>query len=94
MHEEDEAYTANEARLRAIAESEGCGLNPDAERVQKVVGLMTRNFKEYGRYFCPCKQSHPLDPSKGTLCPCPEMGQEMAEAGHCFCRLFYRPAKD
>ena len=26
---------------------------------------------EFGKYYCPCKQSHPPDPEKDVLCPCP-----------------------
>lgn len=90
MFDEDEAYRANRDRLREFADRSGFVFNADAERVNKVIGLMTRNLKEFGRYFCPCKQSHPLDPAKDTLCPCPEIGGEIAAEGHCFCRLFYR----
>jgi ferredoxin-thioredoxin reductase catalytic subunit len=67
-------------------------LNPDPERVKKVVGLMTANFEAVGEYICPCKQQN-KPPVKGadTLCPCPEMGMEIEESGHCFCRLFVAP---
>jgi len=88
--EEDEAYRANFRRLEDIAGQKGLIFNPDLERVNKVVGLMTRNFKDFGDYFCPCKQSHPLDASKDTLCPCREIDEEIAAEGNCFCRLFYK----
>jgi ferredoxin-thioredoxin reductase catalytic subunit len=91
MFEEDEAYGANRERLRDIGERKGLIFNSDAERVNKVIGLMTRNLKDFGRYFCPCKQSHPLDPAKDTLCPCAEIDEEIAAEGHCFCRLFTKP---
>jgi len=88
--EEDDAYNANQVRLKKFAKEKGCVFNAEAERVNKVVGLMTRNFKEFGAYYCPCKQSHPLDPAKDTLCPCNTIDKELAQEGHCFCRLFYR----
>ncbi|MBN1911388.1 MAG: hypothetical protein JW818_16715 [Pirellulales bacterium] len=86
-----EAYDENLRRLQAVAEKEGLILNPDQERVQKVVGLMTENFTAVGEYVCPCKQQH-KPPVKGadTLCPCPEMMDEVAQEGHCFCRLFFK----
>ncbi|MBN1940172.1 MAG: hypothetical protein JW843_11330 [Candidatus Aminicenantes bacterium] len=89
--EENESYQANFRRLDEYAGRNGLVFNADSERVNKVVGLMTRNFVEFGHYFCPCKQSHPLDPAKDTRCPCREIDEEIAAEGNCFCRLFYRP---
>lgn len=83
-------YHRNLARIKEIAAQRGYLLNPDEERIRKVVGLMTINNSEFGKYFCPCKQSHPLDPGKDVLCPCPEMAGEIAKDGHCFCKLFFR----
>lgn len=83
-------YDRNLARLQTIAEKRRLTLNPDQARVQKVVGLMTENFKEHGHYYCPCKQEDG-PPVEGTdpLCPCPEMQDEIAQDGHCACRLFF-----
>ncbi|MBN1590696.1 MAG: hypothetical protein JW888_14375 [Pirellulales bacterium] len=85
-------YDKNLARLQTIANEEQLVLNPDEARVQKVVGLMTENFAAVGEYVCPCKQKN-KPPLKGvdTLCPCPELMKEIAEEGHCFCRLFFTP---
>ncbi|RKX70130.1 ferredoxin:thioredoxin reductase [candidate division WOR-3 bacterium] len=94
MFEEDDAYLENLRRLEKIAREKGYIFNPDKERVNKVVGLMTKNFKEFGKYYCPCKQHHPLDPEKDPLCPCPDLDQEVARDGHCYCRLFYKKGGD
>jgi len=75
--------------LRQTAERNGYILNPDSERVAKVVGLMTENLVAAGRRFCPCKQTHPLDRDKDVTCPCPAWKAEIDRDGHCFCRLFY-----
>ncbi|HEC78048.1 MAG TPA: ferredoxin:thioredoxin reductase [candidate division WOR-3 bacterium] len=83
-------YNENLERIKNIAEEKGFILNPDEERVKKVVGLMTMNFKEYNKYYCPCKQSHPLDPTKDVVCPCSTLEQEVNKDGHCYCRLFYK----
>jgi len=91
MFEEDGAYRANRTRLQEFADRKGYALNADAERLNKVIGLMTRNLAEFGKYYYPCKQSHPLDPGRDTLCPCPEAAREIAEEGHCSCRLFFKP---
>ena len=82
-------YNENLSRIKKIAEQRDYVLNPDQERVRKVVGLMTMNNNEFGKYYCPCKQSHPLNHEKDVLCPCPEIADEIMKDGHCFCRLFY-----
>lgn len=87
-------YNRNLDRIKKIAESQEVILNPDEERLKKVVGLMTMNFNEFGKYYCPCKQSHPLDPDKDLLCPCSELKDEVTKDGHCFCKLFYRKSKE
>jgi len=85
-----EEYQKNLLRVTELAEEHGYRLNSDAARVEKVVGLMTKNFMEYKKYYCPCKQSHPLDPEKDTLCPCDPWKEEIEKDSHCFCRLFYK----
>jgi ferredoxin-thioredoxin reductase catalytic subunit len=77
-------------RVSSIAEQNGYVLNPDEERVRKVVGLMTENFVNAGKYYCPCKQTQPLNPAKDEVCPCPQLKEEVAKDGHCFCRLFFK----
>ena len=83
-------YRTTLERARAIADQHSWKLNPDKARMEKVLGLMTMNFTATGEHYCPCKQSHPLDPGVDTICPCPELDDEMAQEGHCSCRLFYR----
>lgn len=83
-------YNENLGRIQEIAHDYGYMLNPDVERLRKVIGLMTMNNTEFGKYYCPCKQNHPLNPQKDTVCPCPEVHDEIHKEGHCFCRLFYR----
>ncbi len=85
-----ENYDKNLARVHALATEKGYKVNPDTERVRKVVGLMTMNYTAHTAYYCPCKQSHPLDPQKDTTCPCPELESEITKDGNCFCRLFYK----
>lgn len=85
-----ESYDKNLKRVKEIADQNGYILNPDEERLKKVVGLMTMNFKGHGKYYCPCKQSHPLDPNKDVTCPCIPWKEEIAKEGNCFCKLFYK----
>jgi ferredoxin-thioredoxin reductase catalytic chain len=78
-------------RARKVGAELGYVLNPDIERTLKVSNLLARNFAEFGKYYCPCKQSHPLDPVNDVLCPCPTIHDEVVKDGHCFCRLFFKP---
>ena len=90
MFEQDEAYNENFKRLEKIVNERGYVFNPDAKRLNKVVGLMTRNYREFGNFYCPCKQHHPLDQKVDTLCPCEELDKEINDFGYCTCRVFYR----
>ena len=81
----------NIERARKVGAELGYVLNPDIERTLKVSNLLARSFAEFGKYYCPCKQSHPLDPAKDVLCPCPTLADEITKDGHCFCRLFFKP---
>jgi len=85
-------YKDTLTRTCEIAEKSGYLLNPDLARVQKVVGLMTMNLMDTGYYYCPCKQSHPLNTKKDVLCPCPGIKKEIDSDGMCFCRLFFKKA--
>jgi len=86
-----ETDLANVKRAQVVGAGLGFVLNPDTERTLKVSNLLARNFAEFGKYYCPCKQSHPLDPHKDVVCPCPTIHGEVARGGHCFCRLFFKP---
>jgi ferredoxin-thioredoxin reductase catalytic subunit len=88
-----EAYEMNLRRVQEIADNNGYILNPDDERLKKVVGLMTMNHTSHGKYYCPCKQSHPLNPHEDVTCPCEPWEQEIRNDGKCFCKLFFAPNK-
>ncbi|MBT3278535.1 MAG: ferredoxin:thioredoxin reductase [Phycisphaerales bacterium] len=82
-------YNATLKRAQACAAKAGWRLNDDTERVEKVIGLMTQNFTTAGDYYCPCKQTHPLDPQNDVVCPCSEIKAELGNGGCCFCKLFF-----
>ena len=83
-------YAKNFQRLRDFAKKHGLTLNPDEARVDKIVTLMTENYKATGEYICPCKQTtRPPVAGVDTLCPCPEVLDEIEKDGHCHCRVFY-----
>jgi ferredoxin-thioredoxin reductase catalytic subunit len=85
-----DTYQANLQRLQQFATQRGLRLNPDAARVEKVVGLMATNFAAVGEWICPCKQKHkPPVPGGDITCPCPTLDAEVSATGSCFCRLFF-----
>lgn len=84
-----DTYQTNLHRLRLVATERGLKLNPDASRVEKVAGLMVRNFDAVGEWICPCKQkTRPAAKGCDITCPCPTLAAEIAAAGSCHCRLF------
>jgi ferredoxin-thioredoxin reductase catalytic subunit len=87
-------YNENLMRISRIAQEHSYVLNPDQKRLRKVIGIMTMNKTEFGKYYCPCKQNHPLDLQKDVLCPCPELADEVTKDNHCFCRLFYKRTQE
>jgi ferredoxin-thioredoxin reductase catalytic subunit len=85
-------YIKNLHRVEKYAKENNLILNPDKARVDKVVTLMTENYKATNEYICPCKQTtKPPVAGVDTLCPCPEIMNEIKEKGHCFCQLFFAP---
>ena len=74
-----------------IAEERGFVLNGDTERIEKIVRLMTKNIEDTDKPFCPCKMKNrpPVD-NIDPLCPCDELDDEVANDGHCRCRVFYK----
>ncbi len=86
-----DTYQTNLHRLQQFATQCGLKLNPDATRVEKVVGLMAKNFETVGEWLCPCKQKHKPAVKGGDItCPCPTPDAEIGGAGHYFCKLFFK----
>ena len=76
---------------RKIAERFGYELNPDQSQLNQLIQHLTDNKANYGKYYCPCKQSYPVNPEKDPVCPCPDFREEIEKQGHCECHLFYSP---
>ncbi len=90
MADIEEIYKNNYARLKRFAEKKGLVFNSNQDWVEQIIRLMANNYLEYKKYYCPCKQHHPLDPEKDAVCPCSDLDNEIKKDGHCHCRLFYR----
>jgi len=86
---------SNIERARKVGEERGVMLNPHTKRARKIANLLTQNEEQFGKRYCPCKQSHPLDPAKDPVCPCDGLDEEVARDGHCHCWLFFKkPAEE
>ena len=94
MADIEEIYKRNYVRLRKFAEKKELILNPNIDWVEQVIRLMANNYLEFGKYYCPCKQHHPVEPDKDPVCPCAEVDDEVKKDGHCHCRLFYHPGTE
>lgn len=75
--------------LQKIADSKGYLLNPDQRSLERTAALMVENRRNYKRYFCPCKQHHPVKPDVDPICPCVESKNEIAHDGFCVCHVFF-----
>jgi len=75
--------------LKKIAGDFGLVLNPNEKALTRVLDGLDRNFQRYGRYYCPCKQHHPLQELVDAVCPCPDFQKEIAQNGCCECHLFW-----
>lgn len=90
LFKNDSDCQKNYQRLKRVTEKKGYIFNPNQDWLEQVIRLMTDNHKEYGKYYCPCKQHYPVDVETDVVCPCPTLDDEVTESGYCHCHLFYK----
>lgn len=83
----------NTGRLKKVADEKGYCLNSNESEMNRTITKMTDNYVKFGKYFCPCKQSRPLNAAKDAVCPCNELAEEVSDLGHCFCKIFFKGRK-
>jgi ferredoxin-thioredoxin reductase catalytic chain len=67
----------------------GWRLNPDQDFRAGLLGGLTTNFKRYGYFLCPCRDSlGRREADRDVICPCNYAEADIAEYGHCFCALY------
>lgn len=79
-------------KLQHLAEQMGYVLNPDTRTLDRLVKHLAESAEQYGKMYCPCKRSYPVNTDKDPVCPCSEAHDEVTHMGHCECRLFYSMA--
>jgi ferredoxin-thioredoxin reductase catalytic chain len=74
-------------------------LNPNRDTWEGIVRAIGRQAQTFGWPYCPCQQrTGDAQEDKKFICPCYRHKQDIAETGHCICRLFvndtYRAEED
>jgi ferredoxin-thioredoxin reductase catalytic subunit/glutaredoxin len=63
-------------------------INPDKKFRQKLEEGLSVNYKRYGFYHCPCRDSDGVAENKDIACPCIYAENDIKEWGQCFCGLY------
>ncbi|MCK5674707.1 MAG: hypothetical protein KAH95_15110, partial [Spirochaetales bacterium] len=63
-------------------------INPDQVFRQKLEEGLSVNYKRYGFYHCPCRESDGSKNNKDIACPCRYAENDIKEWGQCFCGLY------
>lgn len=85
----DEPFNTALEYTKRVAQRFGYTLNPDEGSLNRLIAQMAKIKEQHGRYFCPCKQHHPIDIKRDPICPCDTFKDEISNQGHCECHLFF-----
>ncbi|MDR1536160.1 MAG: hypothetical protein LBU64_13910 [Planctomycetota bacterium] len=87
--EDGEGAAGIRRRLERFLIGKSYGFNPDAELVDDILAAMAARRKKFGEEYCPCRRvTGDREADKAIICPCVHHQREIAERGHCHCRLF------
>jgi len=94
----NEKKNEKEARehIQIIAKRNNWKLNSNDDMLQSLVLGLMKNFNRLGYYNCPCRDSQEdRMRDRDIICPCVYAREaDVAEFGHCYCALFFRPDFD
>lgn len=66
-------------------------LNESKETVALVLKGLRRNMDMFGHALCPCRPRRiALEDPESYSCPCKSLESNIAEKGHCTCKLFVK----
>ena len=74
-------------KYEEIAKQRGLILNPNKEKVSKLLKALLKIEEKEGKKYCPCKSSR----TDNEVCPCVDSADEIKNTGHCYCQLFFTP---
>lgn len=63
-------------------------VNPDNSFRQKLEEGLATNYKRYGFYHCPCRDTDGDKTNKDIACPCNYAEIDIKEWGQCYCGLY------
>ncbi len=64
-------------------------LNPDSNKVDKVIRSLAKRKLKYGHQYCPCRMmSGEREIDAKIICPCEYHTEEIKQEGICSCDLF------
>ncbi|RLD30656.1 MAG: hypothetical protein DRI73_10060, partial [Bacteroidetes bacterium] len=74
--------------VNATAKHRQWFINPDSSFRKKLEDGLSVNFKRYGFYNCPCRDTDGGKENKDIACPCRYAENDIKEWGQCFCGLY------
>ena len=75
---------------KEYAKKAGFVLNKDKKQLSYILKGLKKNEEKYGFRFCPCRVvTGDFDKDRLIICPCIYHKQEIKDARHCLCRLFF-----
>lgn len=63
-------------------------VNPNNEFRNEIEEGLLLNYKKYGFYHCPCRDSDSTERSRDITCPCHYAEDDIKEWGQCYCGLY------
>lgn len=89
MPEKTIADTEKFAEL--VSSKQGWELNHDKDFFDTLINGLTTNWKRFGYYLCPCRDSDgSREADQDVICPCKYSWADIDEYGHCYCALYMR----
>lgn len=90
MNQEKEIQKIKE-EVAKHAEDAGHQLNPDEKILNAILLGLFKNKEKHGEIYCPCRViTGDKEKDKKIICPCIYHQDEIANDGHCLCKLFWR----
>ena len=89
MDAKKERAAAIRARLEQYLAGKDFYFNPDPEIVDSILNAMAMRWEKFGADYCPCRRvTGEKEKDDLIVCPCVYHEDEIANDGHCHCRLF------
>ncbi|MFX0173848.1 MAG: ferredoxin-thioredoxin reductase catalytic domain-containing protein [Candidatus Hodarchaeota archaeon] len=84
-------FTEVQDYVKRMSQRNNWKLTSDQEALNDLIDGLSQNFKRYGYYNCPCRDSQDdrtLD--RDIICPCLYAKPDIEQYGHCYCGLYFK----